>query len=397
MARLEFSDLSFKKGKNRIRVNFLKYYHFFVESKEVEQIGDYEVKQNAIEFEDLKKDRAMRKFNRLVDRGFQGLLSLNNRNTVYIHKNSGIPLIGSQYFGMIDRGTNIIELRPNTGCNLKCIFCSVDEGNSGNWITDYVVEKDYLVSEVKELIKIKQGDGYEIYINPMGEPLLYAQLAELVGDLTSIKQVDRVSINTNGSLVDEQMVDKLAANGLSKLIFSLNTFNPAIASDLAGCPYNVEKTLKVIDYAKNRLEVAIAPVFMLGYEQEIERLIQYSEDNSILIGIQNYLVYKHGRRPVKALSMDKFYSKLQQWEKKYGLKLTVDPEDLNVVQTKELPKPFKKREIISAEIACPGRLRNEVLAKAKDRLILIHGCSKNSGRIKATITRTKHNIFSGKI
>jgi uncharacterized Fe-S cluster-containing radical SAM superfamily enzyme len=39
-----------------------------------------------------------------------------------------IPLVGHIAFGVIDRGTNIIQVRPTSLCNLNCIFCSVDAG-----------------------------------------------------------------------------------------------------------------------------------------------------------------------------------------------------------------------------------------------------------------------------
>ncbi|MFP3179020.1 MAG: radical SAM protein, partial [Thermocladium sp.] len=34
------------------------------------------------------------------------------------------PLVGSLAFGIIDRGTNVIEVRPTSICSLSCIFCS---------------------------------------------------------------------------------------------------------------------------------------------------------------------------------------------------------------------------------------------------------------------------------
>ncbi|MFB6216441.1 MAG: radical SAM protein, partial [Candidatus Aenigmatarchaeota archaeon] len=50
---------------------------------------------------------------------------ITDRNLVYINQGSEIPLLGHIAFGLIDRGTNLIQVRPITGCNLKCIYCSV--------------------------------------------------------------------------------------------------------------------------------------------------------------------------------------------------------------------------------------------------------------------------------
>ena len=66
---------------------------------------------------------------------------------MYIHQNSGIPLIGTNYFGLVDRDTNIIEFKPITSCNIDCIYCSVAQEKR---VMDYVVEKDYLVQECPE-------------------------------------------------------------------------------------------------------------------------------------------------------------------------------------------------------------------------------------------------------
>ncbi len=44
------------------------------------------------------------------------------RELVYVTRESGLPLIGHTAFGLIDRGTNLIQVRPVSGCNLNCIF-----------------------------------------------------------------------------------------------------------------------------------------------------------------------------------------------------------------------------------------------------------------------------------
>lgn len=74
------------------------------------------------------------------------------RELIYVTKESGIPLIGHTAFGLIDRGTNLIQVRPVSGCNLNCIFCSVDEGHSKTRRADFIVDTDYLVEEFAKQI-----------------------------------------------------------------------------------------------------------------------------------------------------------------------------------------------------------------------------------------------------
>ena len=105
------------------------------------------------------------------------------RKVLYIHEGMGVPLLGYNGFGLIDRGTNLIQVRGSTGCNLSCIFCSVDEGPySRTRLLDYVVDVDYLLKWFDEVARFK-GKGLEAHLDGQGEPLLYPFIVELVQGL----------------------------------------------------------------------------------------------------------------------------------------------------------------------------------------------------------------------
>ncbi|MBW2990364.1 hypothetical protein KY348_01525, partial [Candidatus Woesearchaeota archaeon] len=126
MATLTFQDLEFVDEKDRIKVYFLRIYYFCLSKHDLASIAPFKLKSHSIEF-DCSEKKATNKFNQLLKKGFESLVcSVNNKKTVYVHKNSGIPLIGSGLFGLIDRNTNCIEVKPLTACNLDCVFCSVD-------------------------------------------------------------------------------------------------------------------------------------------------------------------------------------------------------------------------------------------------------------------------------
>ena len=189
MALLEFKDLPFKELEDKVEVILLKNFYFHLEKKDLSKIADYEIRQNSIEFKNISEKRVAKKFNFLLSNSIKNLKNrLNNKKAVYIHQNSGIPLIGTNYFGLIDRNTSIIEIKPVTGCNLNCIYCSVDEGKSSKRQVDFVVEKDYLVNDLKKLVEFKGIDSLEAHINAQGETLLYAPLVELVADIAKIPQ-----------------------------------------------------------------------------------------------------------------------------------------------------------------------------------------------------------------
>jgi len=395
MTRIEFEDIKFKRRERKIIAIFQNMFYFDINIDKILEIGKFRLVDGAIIFPDIKEKRAKNKLNLLINKGFTELKSImTNNRAVYIHKNSGIPLIGSQYFGIIDRNTNMVELRPNTGCNLNCIYCSIDEGKNSKKTTDFIVEKDYLVQELIRLLKQKQCDDIEVYINPQGEPLLYRPIVSLVRDLSNIPEIKRISINTNGIMLSRKLVNSLKNAGLTLLIVSINSLEEELARKIAGCSYNVTRILKMIDYAKKKLDVHISPVYIPGVnDEEIEKLIKYCIDHDLRIYIQNFLYYKHGRKPVKPIKIEDFYAKLGIWENKFDIKLRVEADDFQVKKTAPLKNPFRKGEKANAKIICPGRFNNEMLAVAKNRVIQIN-CNKTSGNVLITITRTKHNIIN---
>ncbi len=402
MVELSFKTLSFKQEGSKIRVNFLKIFYFYLDDKLLSKIGDFKIKGNSIIFEKTPEKRAERKFNNLLAEGFKDLKNtISDKKTVYVHKNSGIPLIGSNSFGIVDRNTSIVDIRPITSCNLNCIYCSVDSGPSSKNQIDFVVECEYLIEEFKKIIDFKNCD-LEVHLGTQGEPLLYAEIVELVKGISSFEKVKTISMDTNATLLNEELVDQLAEAGLTRINISLNAMSNEIAKKMAGCNCDVETIKKIALYASKKMQVAIAPVFLPGFnEDEMEDLIEFAKKlrgsrKGYFIGIQNFLNYRFGRNPCKQLSWEEFYEKMKVLEKKTGTSLLLTSKDFNIQETKKLPKPFKKGEIIKAEIICPGRLKNEMLAVASNRTISVPNCFKK-GIVKIKITRTKHNIFMGNL
>ena len=400
MATLTFKDLSFKEAGNKVEVTLLNNFYFFIEKSELSKISSYEISQNSIEFKGISENKASKKFNFLLFNNIKGLKSrINNKKSIYIHQNSGIPLIGTNYFGLVDRNTSIIEVKPITGCNLNCIYCSVDEGRTSKRQVDFVVEKDYIVDELRKLADFKAVDGLEAHINAQGETLLYPEIVELVADIAKIRQFKAISIDTNGALLTRKLVDELAEAGLTRFNLSLNALDSKIASKMAGCPHNVDKVVEIAKYIPKKTDLIIAPLYLPGYnDEELPKLAKFALEigagkDCPPIGIQNFLPYKLGRNPVKGISMDDFYDKLRGLEKEFDVKLIFEGWS-GLKETKPLPKPFKKGDLVKAAIVCDGRLKYEKLAVSHDRVISIPNCHEQ-GQVKLRITRTKHNIFIG--
>ncbi|MBS1267000.1 MAG: Coenzyme PQQ synthesis protein E [Candidatus Woesearchaeota archaeon] len=394
MNRLEFTDISFEDKQDKVRVFFQENYYFDIDKSDLESIARFSFGKEYIEF-DCSEKKATNKLNRLIRNNLVHLTNkITKRKTIYITRNLGVPLIGNNAFGIVDRNTSLIEVKPVTGCNLNCVFCSVDEGPKGKWERDFLVEPNYLAQEFKKLAEYKNCN-VEAHIGVHGEPLLYPKLVQLIELLSSIENVKEITMDTNGTLLSKKLIDDLKKAGLTRIQLSLNALDKNVACKLAGSAYNLDKVLDIVKYCKEKIEVLIAPIWVPGYnDKELEKLIKLSKKLGLNIAIQNFLSYKQGRNPVKQKSWKEFNNKLKQLENKHNVKLLYDAEDFEIHKTKKLSKPFKKGDFVKAKVVCDGRLANQKIAVANNRNITVNNCNKK-GIVKVKIIRDKHNIFFG--
>jgi uncharacterized protein len=407
MAQLRFETLTFreKKGKNNhaLQVTLLSLFSTEIPVSELNTIGPYKlVDTHTIEFSGTYDHKAQLKFSGLLHKYFAHLTNKLTGNPVtYIHKNSGIPLIGNVAFGIMYRNSSIIEIKPVTSCNLDCIYCSISEGLSSKK-RDFVIEKDFLLEELEKVLKFA-AEPVEIHIGVQGEPFLYDDMILLIEDLQKMTQVNTISIDTNGTLLTTQKIDRLSTCDKLQINFSLDSMDETVAKKIAGIGnYNLPHVTKMISYATQKeIKVIIAPVCMQGYnENEMEKIVRWIKSLPVqpILGIQNFLAYKTGRNPTDAMEWKKFYSLLETLEKKYDITLKLKKEDFNIHPIKEMPKPFIEGDEITLMLKCSGRFENSSIGVYKNRTISVPNCTfTKEKRIRVKITRDKHNIFVGKI
>ena len=300
-----------------------------------------------------------------------------NEDTKYIDRESAIPLMGVDFLGVIDRGTNVIELKPLTLCNLRCKYCFV---SAGDYTTNFVVNSLYLIEKVKELVKIKGNYDLEIHLAPYGEMLLYKELNTLLTNLSEIKGVSTISMQSNGLLLSKNVIEQLRKTNLTRINISLNSLKEETTCYLCNCThYDVNKLLNNIKILLNsNIQVLIAPVwFPRENDKDIEEIIELVLDfrsegfskQQIQIGIQKYLIYKTGRtlKKIKPKSWGYFYSQLSKLEKKYGIKLKLGPNDFGIhKRAKVSTLDLKKNDLLKVKIVSRGRWKNECIGKIND-------------------------------
>jgi uncharacterized Fe-S cluster-containing radical SAM superfamily enzyme len=298
-------------------------------------------------------------------------------NIIYVDKKSGIPLYGIDYLGVIDRGTNVIELKPLTLCNLKCKYCFV---SAGDYKTNFIVDPKYLLEKVDEIVEIKGRNGIEIHLAPYGEILLYPKLVELIENLWKIDGIETISMQTNGLMLNQEIIKGLNDSGLTRMNISLNSLNQEKSSYLCNFMiFDMNNLLNNIDMLLNtKINILIAPVWFPGENgDDIEEIIKFVinlrkrgyPEKKIQIGIQKYLIYKTGRKlkKIRPKSWDYFYKQLSRMEKKYDIKLKLGPSDFNIHKRKNVAVlGLRKNDIVKLTVISSGRWENEYIGKVNN-------------------------------
>lgn len=293
-----------------------------------------------------------------------------------------IPLLGCIAFGIIDRGTNVLQVRPISECPLSCIFCSTDAGpRSLHRISEYMVDLPDLIEAFEWAASYKETDTIEAHIDTVGEPAMYPQLVELVRNLSGNPFIKTISMQTNGFLLNKKLIDELDEAGLSRINMSIEALTPGLARMIAGSDsYDIEKILGNAEYIakETNIDLLIAPVWLPGInDKEIPELIEFAMKIGAgkkwpALGIQKFLPHKNGRRPdVKVLTWEKFYLRLKEWEREYRTKLILSPQDFESHSCKALPRMFRRYEKAKVKVIGPGWMKGEKLAVAKDRVLTI--------------------------
>ncbi len=293
-----------------------------------------------------------------------------------------IPLFGCIAFGIIDRGTNVLQVRPISECPLSCIFCSTDAGpRSKRRNSEYMVDLEQLLSSFQWAAAFKEINDIEAHIDTVGDPAMYPQLVELVDGLSKKANVRTVSMQTNGALLNTKLIDQLDTAGLSRINMSIESIDPVLAKKIAGTDsYNLERVLENAEYiAQNtNIDLLIAPVWLPGInDEEIPKLIEFALRIGAgkkwpPLGIQKFLPHKYGRRPdITSMGWDMFYSRLREWEGIYSTKLVLSPGDFGSYECKSIPRMFKRYEKVKVKIVGHGWMKGEKLAVARDRVLTV--------------------------
>src|SRR6202167_3152340 len=135
----------------------------------------------------------------------------------------------------LDRlGRSLHDLRISVmdRCNFRCPYCMPKERFHEHY--QFLKSQERLsFDEIVRFARLFAGLGVRKIRLTRGEPLLRTNLADLVGDLSAIPEIQDIALTTNGVLLARHAVD-LQANGLKRVTVSLDTLDRDVFARMSG-------------------------------------------------------------------------------------------------------------------------------------------------------------------
>jgi GTP 3',8-cyclase len=133
-------------------------------------------------------------------------------------------------------------------CNFRCPYCMPRETFHESY--RFLKSSERLdFDEILRLARVFVRAGVKKIRITGGEPLLRPNLADLIGDLTQLPDIEDIALTTNGVLLAKYATE-LKAAGLQRITVSLDTLDPGVFTKMSGGFGGVEEVLEGIEHAR---------------------------------------------------------------------------------------------------------------------------------------------------
>jgi len=155
----------------------------------------------------------------------------------------------------LGRAMHDLRISVMDRCNFRCPYCMPKE-TYGEGYRFLGANERLSFGEITRLAGLFVGLGVRKLRLTGGEPLLRAGLAELVGDLAALPQVEDVALTTNGLLLSRH-AHELRAQGLARVTVSLDSLDADVFRTMSGGHGHPTEILQGIETA---LAAGLTPV-----------------------------------------------------------------------------------------------------------------------------------------
>ncbi|HTX23905.1 MAG TPA: GTP 3',8-cyclase MoaA [Steroidobacteraceae bacterium] len=166
-----------------------------------------------------------------------------------------VPLSRSRPRDTLDRPLRDLRVSVMDRCNFRCPYCMPREQYHESYRFLKSAER-LSFDEIVRLARLFVGLGVTKLRLTGGEPLLRANLSDLIGDLTTIPGIEDVALTTNGFLLAKHAAE-LKAAGLHRITVSLDSLDPGVFARMSGGFGGLDE---VLDGIKHAQQAGLAPI-----------------------------------------------------------------------------------------------------------------------------------------
>jgi len=143
-----------------------------------------------------------------------------------------------------------LQIEPTSICNYRCVFCYQTDNKFNKRSNGYMGHMSY--KTFKLLIDQAEGNIEFISLASRGEPLLCPDIKKMLKYTTN--KFLNLKINTNASLLDEEMAHSILNSGVKTLVFSADAADSKLYSKLRvnGKLEKIIKNIKQFNKIKNK-------------------------------------------------------------------------------------------------------------------------------------------------
>jgi len=168
----------------------------------------------------------------------------------------------------LDRPLRDLRISVTDRCNFRCTYCMPRELFGADHA---FLPRNALLDfgEIERLVRLFAEHGVHKIRLTGGEPLVRAQLEDLIGRMAGIPGIEDIALTTNGSLLSAARARALADAGLSRVTVSLDGLDDATFMAINDVGFPVAKVLEGVEHAADAgLPVKINAVIKRGVNED---------------------------------------------------------------------------------------------------------------------------------
>lgn len=163
--------------------------------------------------------------------GYIGTIHLGDQEGRYILSLYAVTKKGKRIFlgertihnsqSEIVKSPEFFQLALTNRCNLSCAMCPAHSPET-SWAGHGLSIDQQLLEKSLESLRYYSKNIKRVFLNEFGEPFLYEDIFDVINEVHAICPHAKLSLTSNGTLLDEKLIKKILNSYLSEIAISLD-------------------------------------------------------------------------------------------------------------------------------------------------------------------------------